>query len=179
MNVKTLCLALLSHGAATGYEIKKEVEEGPTGYFYHAGYGSIYPALNTLEKDGLVACTTEAQDGRPPRKIYDLTPAGQAALTEALQAPPVHSRVRIDALFQLFFGEHLAPGRALEVATAYRADVQAQLDALENQENCDCSLPGQEFVHGLGMAVYAAILAYIDEHMDLLREEPEEVKKAS
>ena len=49
MDVKTLCLGVLSRGEATGYEIKKQCEEGPLAFFYAAGFDSIYPALNALK----------------------------------------------------------------------------------------------------------------------------------
>ena len=45
MNVRTLCLGVLQFGEATGYEIKKIVEEGMFNHFIEASYGSIYPAL--------------------------------------------------------------------------------------------------------------------------------------
>ena len=41
MNVKTLCLGFLSTREATGYEIKKEFEEGFFSHFIEASYGSI------------------------------------------------------------------------------------------------------------------------------------------
>ena len=55
MDVKTLCLGVLSRGAASGYEIKKQCEEGPFAHFYAAGFGSIYPALNSLLNDRLIS----------------------------------------------------------------------------------------------------------------------------
>ncbi len=49
MNVRTLCLGILSLGEASGYEIKKDVEDGLFSHFIEASYGSIYPALNQLQ----------------------------------------------------------------------------------------------------------------------------------
>jgi len=45
MSVRGLCLAILSYGDATGYEIRKESTEGRFSYFDDASFGSIYPAL--------------------------------------------------------------------------------------------------------------------------------------
>ena len=45
MDVATLCLAVLAHGPASGYEIKKELEGGAYAHFFRASFGSIYPAL--------------------------------------------------------------------------------------------------------------------------------------
>ena len=50
MDVKTLCIGILSLGDASGYEIKKQLEER-FSFFYDASFGSIYPALNKLQKE--------------------------------------------------------------------------------------------------------------------------------
>ena len=48
MNVRTLCLGVLSFGDATGYEIKKMAEDGLFSHFIEASFGSIYPALTKM-----------------------------------------------------------------------------------------------------------------------------------
>ena len=50
--------------------------------------GTVYPALRRLEQGGLVGSRWESagdaqRDGRPPRKYYEVTPAGKVALAEA------------------------------------------------------------------------------------------------
>jgi len=88
MNIRTLCLAILHEGDATGYEIKKLSVEGKYRYFAEASFGSIYPTLARLEQDGLVTLREETQPGKPPRKIYSITTAGRSALVEALSETP-------------------------------------------------------------------------------------------
>ena len=41
MNVRTICMAILAHGEATGYDLKKSWTEGPFAYLGGASYGSI------------------------------------------------------------------------------------------------------------------------------------------
>ena len=84
MNVKTICLAILTEGDATGYEIRKLSTEGEYAYFVEASFGSIYPALARLEADGLVHSHVEQQSGRPAKKIYAITDAGREAFRDAL-----------------------------------------------------------------------------------------------
>ncbi|MGB0748918.1 MAG: PadR family transcriptional regulator [Magnetospiraceae bacterium] len=179
MDVKTLCLALLSHGRVTGYEIRKEVEEGLTGYFYHAGYGSIYPALNDLEAKGLIEVSTDQDEGRPSKKMFTLTPKGQDALRASMAGQAQPARYRSDALFQLFFSEYLAQGRAVRVAEAYRAEMIEKQSALSAKGDCGCDHAGQEFVRGLGLAVCEAIIRYIDENKSSLTDVPSTERKAS
>jgi len=60
MDVKTLCLGVLSLGDASGYEIRKMFEEGPFAHFHHASFGSIYPALSPLLDAEQVTWAVEA-----------------------------------------------------------------------------------------------------------------------
>lgn len=48
--------------------------------------GTLYPALLRLEKQGLVRAEREASVSGPPRKYYELTPAGDAATRERQEA---------------------------------------------------------------------------------------------
>ena len=65
--------------------------------------GTVYPVLEKLEGAGLVTSTWEdaeraRRDKRPPRRYFDLTNAGVAALTEGLgryrNLKPVSLRTR-------------------------------------------------------------------------------------
>ena len=50
------------------------------------GDGTVYPILSRLKADGLVRTTIEDSPDGPPRKYYELTVAGRAALDEMNQA---------------------------------------------------------------------------------------------
>ena len=88
MNIRTICLAILAHGEASGYDLKKSWEDGPFSYLGGASFGSIYPALAKLEKDGLVFSREDVQPGKPSRRIYALTDAGRAVFVEEMSAAP-------------------------------------------------------------------------------------------
>ncbi len=100
MDVRTICLGILTRGDATGYEIKKLFEDDGYQHFVEASFGSIYPALNRLTEEGLVSVRAEAQEKRPDRKVYSITPAGRsrvhrlAAEAAAGRPPPLAFRVR-------------------------------------------------------------------------------------
>jgi DNA-binding PadR family transcriptional regulator len=84
MNVRTICLAILYDGAATGYMIRKLSVEGEFSYFIEASYGSIYPALAKLESEGLVTSQCLPQRGKPAKKVYEITPAGRSVFINSL-----------------------------------------------------------------------------------------------
>ena len=88
MNVRTLCLGVLSSGEASGYEIKKEIEEGLFSHFIDASYGSIYPALTQLAGEGLVTVRAEEQSGKPDKKVYAVTPKGLDTLARSISVIP-------------------------------------------------------------------------------------------
>ncbi len=163
MDVKTLCLGVLSRGEASGYEIKKAFEEGPFSHFHQASFGSIYPALNALSADGLVEVRAQAQDKRPDKKIYSLTVKGRNALLAALMAEPAPDVMRSDFLFILFFAQYLPPGRVDRLISARIAWYRAML---ERMESCSCGErpPGADFVRGMGIAVYRAAAEYLESH---------------
>lgn len=71
-DVRAGILALLREGPRNGYQMIQELEERSNGY-WRPSPGSVYPALQQLEDEGLVA-TTEV-DGR---KAYELTDEGRA-----------------------------------------------------------------------------------------------------
>jgi len=162
MDVKTLCLAVLSKGEASGYEIKKAFEEGPFAHFQTASFGAIYPALARLAHEGMVTLTEHAQDGKPDKKMYRLTPAGREALFATLEITPGPDQIRSDFLFLLFFAEHLPPRRInalIDARIAFFKGALAHMDELDAQGPCDI---GHGFVRGFGRAVYQAAADYLE-----------------
>jgi PadR family transcriptional regulator AphA len=165
MDVKTVCLGILSLGDATGYEIKKQFEDGPFSHFFQAGFGSIYPALNALLADGLVTRTEAVGDGRADRKVYAVTPAGAAALTRALADPATDDRIRSETLVMLSFAERMTAAHRAEVFDAYVREYQNRARRLdENAPKDDAS--HRAVIVGLGRTIYAAIADYMTENRD-------------
>ncbi|NJM31023.1 MAG: PadR family transcriptional regulator [Rhizobiales bacterium] len=107
MNVRTLCLGILSMGEASGYEIKKEIEEGLFSHFIEASFGSIYPALTQLASDGLLTVRAEEQTGKPDKKVYAITENGRQHLIRSLQVTPARDKYKSEFLFEMLFAEHL------------------------------------------------------------------------
>lgn len=172
MDSKTLCLAALSLGEASGYEIKKLLDQPPFDHFQDTGFGSIYPALTRLAQEGLVEGTTQAQEKRPDKITYRLTEAGRTRLIEALSRPPAPDRVRSDFALVLFMSDLLpreTVGRAIDARIALIEQELAEMRACE----AEITLPGQRFVFDLGLAYYTACLEFLrDNKARLLAVEP-------
>ena len=167
MDARTLCLGVLMLDDATGYEIKKSFEEGPFAQFYHCGFGSIYPALGKLRAEGLVTCTELAQQGRPGKKVYSITPAGIDALKEAVAQSPADDKIRSETLFMFFFADLLGEERRRAIYDGYLDHYRGLLQSVRELDNTGVPR-GRLFVRGFGLAIYEAVVRYMDEHGDLV-----------
>ncbi len=166
MDVRTLCLGILTKGDATGYEIKK-VMETRFSHFFDASYGSIYPALNKLTAEGLITRVNTPQSGRPDKKIYSITASGRLSFLDSLQKMPGEDRVRSEFLAIMAFAE-LLPARhlskVLDQRIATYEDHLAELFDCENEPMSE----SERFVCGYGAAVYKAIINYVRENRHMV-----------
>ncbi|MEM7172203.1 MAG: PadR family transcriptional regulator [Pseudomonadota bacterium] len=165
MDVKTLCLGVLSQGDASGYEIKKAFEEGPFAHIHAASFGSIYPALEALRGVGQVACRQLSQDKRPDKKLFSITEAGLAAFEKTLLSEPSPDKTRSDFLFILFFAQHLPAEKLARLLDQRIAWYRACLERMDDcaAQNGDAP-PGAAFVRGMGQAVYRAAADYLEQN---------------
>jgi len=76
-------LSLISEVPTYGYNIIKELEKRTTGYFRVKG-GTIYPALQRLETNGLIKSKRRQTTKRQARRYYQMTEKGQQFLAKRL-----------------------------------------------------------------------------------------------
>jgi PadR family transcriptional regulator, regulatory protein AphA len=162
MNVKTLCLGYLSLRDATGYEIKKDVEDGLFSHFIEASYGSIYPALNQLAADGLVSCREEEQSGKPDKKVYAITESGLKALKQALSVVPARDKYKSEFLFVMLLQQHLSIPMQVVAIEKQLNDLREDLESIAQCRADMSSNPACDFVTGYGEAVLRAGSAYLE-----------------
>jgi len=90
-----------------GYELKQYFEHAH-GVFWMINYGSIYPALKKLEKEGLVRSKPEAINQGRGRIIYKITKKGQEAFLSLLERRlKKEAFVRDEFTLHLFFMDYL------------------------------------------------------------------------
>ena len=164
MDVKTLCLGVLTEGDKTGYEIKQRFEEA-FNHFFGAGFGSIYPALAELTRRGLVTCESVEQDKRPDKKVYSLTEAGRRTLVDQLAATPPRHKVRSEFLVLMYFAHLLPPERIAEISeqmVGYWRPVIEEIERCVLASGSEQVRPGMRFAAGFGRAVIGAAIAYVE-----------------
>lgn len=80
-DVRAAVLALLAEEPMHGYQIIHEIEER-SGGAWRPSAGSVYPTLQLLADEGLIAA--EEKNGR---KTYSLTDVGREAVADAADTP--------------------------------------------------------------------------------------------
>jgi DNA-binding PadR family transcriptional regulator len=127
-DMKYVILKLLRDKPRHGYEVMKQLEDRFEGY--SPSPGTVYPTLQWLEDEGLVA----AQDVAG-KKVYGITDAGRAFLDEHRDVvEDIFERVR-DAVDQALGGAmgevNDAVGRLMK--TAYRTAWRSRDDAVRRK----------------------------------------------
>lgn len=122
-------LGLLSHESLTGYEIKKRLD-ARLSLFWNASYGSIYPALNKLEKNGHIDKEETTENGRD-KIIYTITNIGRTLLKEWIKRPVVKDELRYETLLKLFFGSEVGESVTIEHIDNFETKINKELPFLK------------------------------------------------
>ncbi len=155
MNIRTLCLGILSFGDATGYKIRKLSTEGEYSYFVDASFGAIYPALAKLHSEELVTYRYETQSGKPARKVYSITAAGRKAFDDALAEQPGPDIFRSEFLFLMLCAEMMPPELVTQRLNERLVAIEQGIKTLQTlRENC-ASLTSQ-WTADYGICCYTA-----------------------
>jgi PadR family transcriptional regulator, regulatory protein AphA len=107
MSLAHVILGLLQQQERTGYDLKTECFDDCIAHLWQADQAQIYRTLDKLETQGWIICTVEIQQDRPNRKVYRITEAGTAELTQWLQTHQPLPVRREPLLVQLYFAAQL------------------------------------------------------------------------
>ena len=162
-------LGLLTFGEQSGYELDKLARRS-IGYFWQPAKSKIYAILPRRVERGLAVSSPVAQDGRPAKRLYRITPSGEASLRNWLiSGEPVFRTTRDGLLVKLFFGglgeldglrtQLLERKREAEQKLAELEEIDRNLDREED------FFPYLTLLHGL--EVTRAMIRWVD---DALRE---------
>lgn len=163
MDIKTICLAILAQGNATGYEIQKAIKDGPLAYFFDASFGSIYPALARLSEEELIACEIVSEPGKPERKVYTIQPKGWLHLSNALVNVSMKDRIRSPFLAVMLFSGLLSPRELYSLIESRIEMHRSVLTHLDSPSEAPTST-GEKFVQGYARAIHEAALDYLEKH---------------
>lgn len=163
LDVRMLCLAALMGREASGYDIKKDLERGSATGLIDASFGSIYPALARLTREGHIAVRSEGSGGRD-RKTYAMTPEGKAHFLRTLAGPLPDEKYRSPFLFAMLFADELPRARVHAMIDRQIALWEQKIATIGDLTRVDAACAGERFVNGFGIATLKAGLDYLRRH---------------
>ncbi|HMK66132.1 MAG TPA: PadR family transcriptional regulator [Thermodesulfobacteriota bacterium] len=131
MSLPHALLGLISYKPSTGYDLKNTFKNS-IHFFWNAALPHIYRTLKQMEGQGWITATIEHQDGKPSRKVYQLTEAGGRELHRWLSEPPEAPEPRLPLLVKVFFGNQMPADQFREHIKQWRdyhEEVLRQFDA--------------------------------------------------
>lgn len=137
-------LGLLAEQPMHGYELFQRFQSEVLGQIVHVEMSQLYAFLKKLERLNVVEAELEQQGVRPPRKVYQLTQEGRAALREWLTTPVERPRdIRIFFLIKLYFVQRQLPAQLARVIDQEIATCTQFLTSLESQRHGKVSMREQ------------------------------------
>ena len=135
-------LGLLKERPMHGYQLSRELSDAH-GPFWRVSYGSLYPTLRRLERDGAIEATTDAEpelsrSGKARAKgrrktVYRITEHGEQLFLELLQETPQEGQSE-DARFRvrLAFFRYLPPETRIRLMERRRGALEQRLAAIDD-----------------------------------------------
>lgn len=166
-------LGILTFGELSGYDVKRNVDQS-IGHFWRPAKSHIYAELRRLATLGYAAEREVEQERRPDKRLYQITPAGAAALRAWLAGPEVGPEPNV-LLLKLFFGQDLPVEALIAKLAAYRERVQDELAVIEETERQHAAAWDEElfypaFTMRYGLLTYRAEIAWLDDSLTRLRQ---------
>ncbi|WP_166240296.1 PadR family transcriptional regulator [Paenibacillus turpanensis] len=164
MRSQDVILGMLMDSSISGYDIKQNFEK-LFSYFYNASYGTIYPTLSRMEKEGLITKQSFVQEGKPNKNVYTITQLGRKAFLEYLQSEIQNAEVKSDFMIRLFFGKWAEPAlmiRWMEEGIRKTEETLAKLRTEQEQWKDELS-PSQLICLRIGISNNEAVLANLQE----------------
>ena len=130
--MKYAFLALLAKQPAHGYELKQALDSTFGPGWPPLNFGQIYTTLSRLERDGLVHSQDVPQEGRPGKRVYELTPQGRQALQEWVDTSTTGTHIKDDFFMKVVLAR--LSGIA-EPATLIERQRMEYLQAIKDMDN--------------------------------------------
>jgi DNA-binding PadR family transcriptional regulator len=127
MENKLLLLGLLRRQEMHGYQLFEFIERD-LGYCTDLKKPTAYYLLNRMAQDGWIEEEMVQDGNRPPRRVFRMTPAGEAAYQQLLrESLKGYSPVTFKGDVSLAFIDDLNPGEARRLLELRRTALQAAL----------------------------------------------------
>src|SRR5213593_299578 len=122
-------LGLLKERALHGYQLSKRLAD-TLGAFWKVSYGSLYPALKRLEREGAVESVFPRDEVGRRKNVYRVTEKGEKLFYELLQEAGQESWEENRFRVRLAFFKYLAPETRLRLLERRRAYLEERLQTI-------------------------------------------------
>jgi len=127
--IKYAILGFLMYNRLTGYDIKQFMNKS-TSNFMNASFGSIYPALNSLEKQNMITSSNTIENGKY-KKTYEINSQGKELFLKWLEEPIDFMRSYEGILIKVFFYRFLSSSKQEELFEKLINDINIKIVDLE------------------------------------------------
>jgi PadR family transcriptional regulator AphA len=172
VSIRHLILGLLAQQAMSGYDIKRLLES-LSWLMDSPSFGSIYPILRSLREDGLVTMEVFCQ-GKSPRKIYTTTQTGRRALREWVdQSVPSGTSLKTFVM-RLILAGSFSHTELITHLQQRHSEVMACYTTLKQLAEAEYGTmdSGQRLTFDYGLALATAELAWLDNALEQLSQQP-------
>jgi len=118
----------------TGYDIKKHVK-ATLSAVTNASYGTLYPTLHKLLREGAVEVREIPQRGRPSKKVYSIASSGRTELESWLKEPAAEDQVKREFLLKLYLSENLPDEHVRALISSRRGEIERRLQTLREKKD--------------------------------------------
>jgi DNA-binding PadR family transcriptional regulator len=124
-------LGLLKERSMHGYQLSKRLTDS-LGGFWRVSYGSLYPSLKRLERQGAVEQIFDSQEVGRRKNVYRITESGERLFQELLEEAGAESsgednRFRV----RLAFFKYLSPETRIRLLERRRAFLEERLSTIQ------------------------------------------------
>ncbi|MEL6457798.1 MAG: PadR family transcriptional regulator [Cyanobacteria bacterium J06621_15] len=141
MSLSHTILATLGSESYSGYDLWKKFSQ-TSKYYWQATQQQIYRELGKLEKEGAISSELIPQEGRPNKKLYQVTEAGIEKLKSWLLEPAEPMTIREELLVKVIAAKLIPKPVILhEIVRHHQIHQQklAEYREIEKREFCDVS----------------------------------------
>ncbi len=118
-------LGLLKESSMHGYQLKKRLSE-TLGSFWQVSYGSLYPALKRLQRQGAVEMTFPKEDVGRRKNVYRITPEGEAVFSDLLERAGHEATEDNGFSVRLAFFQYLKPETRIRLLERRRSFLEGR-----------------------------------------------------
>ena len=123
-------LGLLKERSMHGYQLSKRLTDS-LGGFWRVSYGSLYPTLKRLERQGAVEQVFDSQEVGRRKNVYRITESGEGVFRELLEeagpdATGEDNRFRV----RMAFFKYLSPETRIRLLERRRAFLEERLSTI-------------------------------------------------